>query len=87
MSLLFTYWEEDWRVLIYRNVPEGDIDGHGAEEQAHAAGDPLGTCERTTRGRIYDGHPNMFIPEASRSSGLKNIPDGEKQKHILTPIN
>lgn len=74
-----TQWKEYRRRLIDRNVPEGNVDGHGAEEQAHAAGDPLGPGERTARGRIHDGHPDVFVPEAGRRPGLENIPDGEKQ--------
>lgn len=74
-----TQWKEYGRGLIDRNVPEGNVDGHGAEEQAHAAGDPLGPSERTARGRIHDGHPDVFVPEAGRRPGLENIPDGEKQ--------
>lgn len=82
----FTKGEEYWRVLIYGNVPKGDIDGHGTEEQAHAARDPLGTCERTPWGGIHYWHPDVFIPEASRRSALENIPDRKKQKPLTTLI-
>lgn len=65
--------------MIDRNVPEGNVDGHGAEEQAHAAGDSLGPGERTARRRVHDGHPDVFVPETGGRSGLENVPDEEKQ--------
>lgn len=81
-----TQWKEYGRRLINRNVPEGDIDGHCAEEQAHAAWDPLGPSERTAGGRIHDGHPDVFVPEASRCSALENIPDRRKRESLETQI-
>lgn len=87
LRLLITYWEEHWWFLIYRKVPESNIDGHGAEEQAHATGDPLCTCERTAWGRIHYGHPDVFVPEAGRSSALEDISEGDKSRdRLIVPI-
>lgn len=55
--------DDDRRVLIDWRPPEHDVDGHATEEQAHAAGDSLGTGERTASGRIHDGHPDVLVPE------------------------
>lgn len=73
-----TYWKEHRWARICRDVPEGDVDGHGAEEQAHAAGDPLSTCEGAPRRRIHDGDPDVFISETSRCSALENVPERKK---------
>lgn len=55
--------DDDRRVLVDRSLPEHDVDGHAAEEQAHAAGDPLGTGERASPGRVHNGHPDVLVPE------------------------
>lgn len=65
--------DDDGRVLVDRSLPEHDVDGHAAEEQAHAAGDPLGTGERASPGRVHNGHPDVLVPEPWRRARLEDI--------------
>ena len=68
-----TNGEDDRRLLVFGDLPEGDVDCHGAEQEAHAAGHPLCSGERATPGRVYDGHPDVLISKACRRPGLENI--------------
>ena len=75
-----TNLEDDGGVSVFRNVPEGNVDCHGAEEEGHAAGDSLSTCERATPGRVNHRHPDVLVPEPKCCPILKDVPGRERYK-------
>ena len=77
-SPLLTEGEEYGGVGVCRNVPECNVNGHGAQQQAHAAGNSLCTGEGTAPGGVHNGHPDVFIPEARGGPVVENVPVTEE---------
>lgn len=65
MVRALTYLNDDRRASIFGNVPEHDVDDHGAQEQAHAAGDSLYPGEGAVAWRIHSRHPDVLVSEPS----------------------
>lgn len=68
-----TYLEDDGRILVSRNIPEHDVDGHGAQQQRHTAGHSLHAGEGAVARGVHYRHPNVLIPETRGCPSLENI--------------